>query len=233
MDSSPTPPPPPRDRRLPLVLLGAAVALVAGVAIAWMLLSSGQGERTAPPPASQGGLVIDSAEMDNGLDPARPLRCFVAGQFVGEFTLAECARRNGVATDALDVGVDETGALAAAEQAGMVLTPLPPEEGAVEVEAEPAAPADTEFSPAADEPLAACWRYAGGRWRKLPGDMPRGACALTLFAGRCEQPGGATYGRWGQQTLRLVPGRVEVSDDNRSFRTLREQGAGCSLPGLG
>lgn len=230
MDSSPTPPPPPKDRRLALVLLGAAVALVAGIAIAWMLMSGGRGERNPPPPASQGGLVIDSVEMDSGLDPARPLRCFVAGQFVGEFTLAECARRNGVATDALDVGVDETGALAAAEQAGMVLTPLPPEDRAVEPEPEPA---DTDFAPADAEPVAACWRYAGGRWRRLPGDMPRGACALTLFAGRCEQPGAATYGRWGQQTLRLVPGRVEVSDDNRTFRTLAEQGPGCSLPGLG
>ncbi|WP_308238179.1 hypothetical protein [Phenylobacterium sp. J367] len=153
----------------------------------------------------------------------------MAGQFVGEFTLAECARRNGVATDALDVGVDETGALAAAEQAGTMLTPLPPDETAeTPVErAEGAAPEAVAIP--ADEPLAACWRYAQGRWRKMP-DMARMACAQTLFAGRCETTGSATYGRWGQQTLRLVPGRVEVSDDNRSFRTLVEQQPGCVIP---
>ncbi|WP_374471391.1 hypothetical protein [Phenylobacterium sp.] len=230
MSHTPPPETPPKPRRAGLVVVGALLALVAGVAIAWMLLSSGRGERTPPPPASQGGLVIESAGTDDALDPARPLRCFVGGKFVGEFTLAECARRNGVATDALDVGVDETGALAAAEQAGTMLTPLPPEEEALEA---PAAPADglpLEEAAPADEPLAACWRYGGGRWRRLPGDVSRIACAATLFAGRCEQPGGATYGRWGQQTLRLVPGRVEVSDDNRSFRPLVEQGPGCALP---
>jgi hypothetical protein len=209
------------------VFVGAAVALLAGLAIAWGMLSSGRGERTAAPPASQGGLVIDSTAADDSLDPAKALRCFVAGQFVGEFTLAECARRNGVATDALDVGVDETGALAAADQAGMMLTPLPPEEDA---QVQPVPPVVDSGLPVAEEAaLGACWRYAGGRWRKLPGDIARSACAQALFAGRCEQPGGATYGRWSQQTLRLVPGRVEISDDNRSFRTLIEQGPGCTL----
>ena len=50
----------------------------------------------------------------------------MAGQFVGEFTLAECARRNGVATDALDVGIDETGALAAAPTAAFAPPPSAP-----------------------------------------------------------------------------------------------------------
>lgn len=233
MDLPPeTPQPSLKDRRTRMVIVGGAVALLAGLLIAWALLNSGKGERTAPPPASEGGLVIDSsAATDDKLDPARPLRCFVAGQFVGEFTLAECARRNGVATDALDVGVDETGALAAADQAGTTLTPLPPEETAAPVEAEPA-PADA--APVATAgPGGTCWRYAAGQWRKLPGDMALGACTQALFGGRCEKTGGATYGRWGQQTLRLVPNRVEISDDNRSFRTLAEQGPGCSLPPVG
>ncbi|WP_395670703.1 hypothetical protein [Phenylobacterium sp.] len=219
---------PPQDRRLTLALVGAAIALLAGLAIAWSLLSSGGGERTPPPPASQGGLVIDSTAADDSLDPAKALRCFVAGQFVGEFTLAECARRNGVATDALDVGVDETGALAAADQAGTMLTPLPPQEEAP-VQAAPPVSVESGLPGVEEAALGACWRYAGGRWRRLPGDISRNACAQVLFAGRCEQPGGATYGRWGQQTLRLVPGRVEVSDDNRSFRPLIEQGPGCTL----
>ena len=82
---------------------------------------------TEEPPASRAGLIVETGRADDTkLDPARPLRCFVGGAFVGEITLAECAKKNGVATGALDVGVDETGALAAADQAGMVLTPLPP-----------------------------------------------------------------------------------------------------------
>ena len=42
--------------------------------------------------------------------------------------------------------------------------------------------------------------------------------------------GGATYGRWGEETLRLVPGRVEISSDNRSFHTAFDQGPNCSIP---
>jgi hypothetical protein len=36
-----------------------------------------------------------------------------------------------------------------------------------------------------------------------------------------------------QQTLRLVPGKVEVSGDNRSFRLLVEQAAGCAIAPVG
>src|ERR1700727_1121538 len=70
---------------------------------------------TEAPPAAQGGLVVVSGRDDDAkLDPKRPLRCFVGGQFVGELPLAVCAQRNGVATGALDVGLDQSGALAAA-----------------------------------------------------------------------------------------------------------------------
>ena len=65
------------------------------------------------------------------------------------------------------------------------------------------------------------------------GRMDMNACVQTLFAGRCEKAGGASYGRFGQQTLRLVTGKVEVSDDNRSFRTLAPQSPDCSLPPVG
>ncbi|HKP79749.1 MAG TPA: hypothetical protein VJU34_11560, partial [Phenylobacterium sp.] len=117
----------PRRRGPPIVLLGGLGALVAGGAIAWALVT---GDRSvAPPPASEGGLVIDSNAADEGrMEAGKPLRCFVQGRFVGELTLSDCARRNGVATDALDVGLDETGALAAAQEAGAQLIPLPPEE---------------------------------------------------------------------------------------------------------
>jgi hypothetical protein len=223
-----------KDRRLTLVLIGGAVALAAGVAIALGLsLGRGADKPSSPAPASKGGLVVEAGPADDGkLDPARPLRCFVAGQFVGEITLVECAKRNGVATGALDVGVDETGALAAADVAGANLTPLPPVEGA------PAQSGGEPLTaPSIDQggqisPAGGCWRYAG-EWRRLPGDLTLNACAQALFAGRCEHNGSASYGRWMQQTLRLVPGRVEISPDNRGFRTLAEQGPGCSLAPIG
>jgi hypothetical protein len=222
-----------------MIALGGLLALAAGLGIAWFLVGGG---RADDPPAAQAGLVIDSSggEGDGRIDPGKPLRCFVQGQFVGDLSLSECAKRNGVATDALDVGLDETGALAAADQAGQALTPLPP------VEAEPAQPAQPpQPSPSAGAPEAAqpanvvtmpsanaCWRHGGGRWRRL-GDMDENACVQTLFAGKCEKPGMATYGRYGGQTLRRVAGRVEVSDDNRNFRTLVAQPADCSLPPVG
>jgi hypothetical protein len=219
-------------RNLPL-LIGGAVALLAGLTIATVLVSRNRGETPPPAPASQGGLVIEAADAEDGkLDSAKPLRCFVSGQFVGELTLAECAQRNGVATGALDVGVDETGHLAAADQAGTVLTPLPPPEAVAPTAVAPSA-ASTPAASTTPAPAGPCWRYAEGGWRKLPADLSLNACVQALFAGQCERPGGATYGRWMQQTLRLAPGKVEVSGDNRSFRLLAEQGAGCAIPPIG
>lgn len=213
-----------KDRRLALPVLGGVLALIAGLAIGSVLVFSHRGETPPPAPASQAGLVIDPVVPDDELDPAKPLRCFVNGAFAGDMTLAACAQRNGVATAALDVGVDATGALAAAGEAGTVLTPLPPK---VVVAATPAPP----IAPAA--PVEPCWRYLGSEWRRQPADVSLSACVQALYAGRCEKPGGAAYGRWGEQTLRLVPGRVEVSGDNRTFRTLVEQGPGCAIPGVG
>jgi hypothetical protein len=225
-----------KDRRTLLVLVGGALALLAGVVIATMLVGKGRNEKAPPPPASQGGLVVETGAPDDGrMDPAKPLRCYVAGQYVGEITLAECAKRNGVATGALDVGVDPAGNLAAADQAGTMLTPLPPQpEPMAPVQTQPSAPAPT--APAATTtsgPAGSCWRYADGGWRKLPNDLTLNGCVQALFAGRCERPGGATYGRWMQQTLRLVPGKVEVSGDNRSFRPLAEQASNCSIQPIG
>jgi hypothetical protein len=217
------------DRRMVLVLAGAAIALLAGVAIAWTLVSQHRGETAAAPPASRAGLVIDSTgPADARMDAAKPLRCFVAGQFVGEMTLAACAKRNGVSTDALDVGLDQTGALAAAEQAGALITPLPP----ADAKAEEAAPVEAAPTPALPQVVnggasAVCQSYAQGQWRRMPTDMALNACVQALFAGRCEHAGEAAYGRWGQQTLRLLaPGRVEIAADNRNFRPLMDQ-PGC------
>ncbi|KQZ05834.1 hypothetical protein ASD21_17745 [Caulobacter sp. Root1455] len=217
-----------KDRRV-LLGGGAALALIAGLGIA-LALMHGAKSPTEAPPASRGGLVVETGRADDTkLDPARPLRCFVGGQFVGETTLAECANKNGVATGALDVGVDETGALAAADQAGLVLTPLPPPAEAPTVPAPAATPA-AQAPAVSSTPLAVCWRYAGGEWRKLPGEITVNACAQQISGGKCERAGGATYGRWGDETLRLVPGRVESSSDNRTFHSIIELGPNCSIP---
>jgi len=218
-----------KDRRIVLAV-GGGVALLLGILIA-VTIMRGSKAPAEPPPASQGGLVVETGrDDDTRLDPARPIRCFVAGQFAGEITLTECAQRNGVATGALDVGVDETGALAAADAAGTLLAPLPPK---------PIAPAPVQAAPTASTepapPAAAgsmCWRYASGGWSQA-GSMDLNSCVQSLFAGQCEKRGGATYGRWGEQTLRLVRDKVEISQDNRRFRTLVEQGANCSIPPVG
>lgn len=218
-----------KDRRIVLAI-GGAVALLLGILIAATIMRGDKGP-TKPPPAATGGLVVETGrDDDTKLDPTRPIRCFVSGVFAGELTLTECAKRNGVATDALDVGVDETGALAAANQAGTVLTPLPP------VQAAPQQTAQTEprSSQPAPTPTSgdACWRYVGGGWSKV-GSMDLNSCLQTLYAGQCEQRGAASYGRWGDQTLRLVRDKVEISSDNRRFRTLVDQGPNCSIPPVG
>ena len=208
------------DRRTVLVLAGAAVALSAGLAIAWALVAQHRGETMPPPPASRAGLVIDSSGVAEArLDPTKPLRCFVAGQFVGDLSLADCAKRNGVATGALDVGLDETGALAATQNAGTMLTPLPPQP------TQPVAAAPVTPNVAATD---TCWSHSPGGWREL-GDMSRGACVQMVFAGQCEGTGQALYARWGEQTLRLVTGRVEISGDNRRFQLLAPQSPNCSI----
>src|SRR5437868_4760858 len=105
---------------------GGVIALLLGLGAAAFF--AGKAPRSSdPPPASQGGLVVEQGQ-EATLDPARPLRCFVGGQMVGEMSLADCAKKNGVATRALDVGVDATGALAAASDAGPVVQTLTPEQ---------------------------------------------------------------------------------------------------------
>jgi hypothetical protein len=217
-----------RDRRTALALAGAAVALVAGLSVSGFLVLSHRGEQAQPPPASQAGLVIDSAGAGvMRTDPAKPLRCFVNGRLIGEMTIAECAKRNGVATDALDVGVDATGALAAAQGPGPNLAPLPPQADRPAPEIPLVEPPPAATPALQGGPPGACWRFSDNQWRKLPADLALGACVQALFAGRCERAGEAAYGRWSQQTLRLVPGRVEISPDNRSFRPLIDQSQGC------
>ena len=113
----------PQDNRV-LIAIGAGLAVVAAVVIA-LIFNAGRAPNPAPPPAAQGGLTVDVADAPE-LNTTRELRCFVDGQYIGLATLSDCARRNGVATDALDVGIDETGALAAAPTAAFAPPPVAP-----------------------------------------------------------------------------------------------------------
>jgi hypothetical protein len=219
----------PQDNRL-LIAIGAGLAVVAAVVIA-LIFSAGRERNPAPPPAAQGGLTVDVADAPE-LNTTRELRCFVDGQYIGLATLSDCAQRNGVATDARDVGIDETGALAAAPTAAFAPPPSAPPIELTEAEQPPL----TEPQP--DEPSvqpasgSACLRHTGSDWRSLSGNMSLNACVQALYSGTCVRPGEALYGRWGDVTLRLVPRRVEQSNDNSRFRTLAEQDRSCTFPGL-
>lgn len=219
----------PQDNRL-LIAIGAGLAVVAAVVIA-LVFSGGRDRNPAPPPAAQGGLTVDVADAPE-LNTTRELRCFVDGQYIGLATLSDCARRNGVATDALDVGIDETGALAAAPTAAFAPPPSAPPIELTETEQPPLT--DQQAVEPSVQPAsgATCLRHTGSDWRSLSSNMSLNACVQALYSGTCVRPGEALYGRWGDLTLRLVPRRVEQSPDNSRFRTLAEQDRSCTFPGL-
>ena len=220
--------------RDPRVILGAGggLALIAGIAIAFVII---KGDKTPPqqPPAATGGLVVQTGNTlaSARLNPTAPLRCFVNGQFVGELPLAQCAQRNGVATGALDVGPDKSGVMTASN--GVMPNVTPSQQQPVmlspgQIGVMPTPPAS---QPVSSEPVAGgaeCWRYTDGGWRKLPTAVPLAACVQALYAGRCEPANDAAYGRWGDETLRLTAGRVEASPDNRNFHTLVDPWPGCA-----
>ena len=222
----------PKDNRTVLIV-GGGLAVVAAVAAA-LVFSGGRGGPTEAPPAAKGGLTIDLAEAPT-LEPARELRCFVNGQFVGQATLADCAQRNGVATSALDVGLDATGALAAAPTAAFAPPPALPATPVVEpAPVDQGGDAVEPSRPVQSQPVGtACMRHTGSEWRSIGNGMSMGACVQALYAGTCVRPGEAQYGRWGDTTLRLVPRRVEQSNDNTRFRTLAQQDRNCQFPELG
>lgn len=217
-----------------VLAIGAGIALIAGLGIGLFIMTRDHGSNT-PPPASKGGLVVEMGSVDEAPSASgRQLRCFVGGQFVGMASLAQCAKKNGVSAQGLDVGLDANGALAAADGAGVVVTPIAPEQ----LKANPKADAlSATLEPKSDAPeakkpaVAACIRFNSGEWRKVGDDLELNSCARTLFDGKCEKDGSASYGRWGTQTLRLVTGKIEQSADNKSFAILVEQTMpGCHLP---
>lgn len=211
------------NQRLVLILGGVA-ALLAAVVVALLLMGGpGEDEAKTDEPVERAGLQLDVIDPET-MSPDQQLRCFVGGRFVGMATLSQCAERNGVASQALDVGLDSSGELTA-----VPFTP-PPELPSLTDEPQQPEAQPVETGPAPVQPVSGsrCLRFAGGEWREV-GDMGLNACVQTLYDGRCEQLGGATYGRWGDSTLRLVPGRVEQSFDNTTFRPIAPQARDCSV----
>jgi hypothetical protein len=210
------------------------LALVAGLAIAAAILLRHRG----PSPVTDSpatGLVVETGRADDvRLDPAHPLRCFVDGKSIGELPLRECADKNGVATGALDVGLDSSGSLAAANGPTSEVTPLPPAgQGSGDQATADENSATSAPAVGAQPTAAACWRYGAGGWNRSSDEVPLTACVQTLYANRCEPPGAVAYGRWGAKTLRLVGGQVQVSDDNRNFRFLSAQSGACGMAAAG
>lgn len=216
-----------QDRRVVLgVGLGAFVLLMLLVGVYAGGLAGRR--KTAAPAGPRASLQVQMGETGSAkLDPKAPLRCFVNGRFVGTATLADCARRNGVDPGRMDVGVDASGQVAAAGEGQAELAALPEEPAAA---VQPAEPVQPPAQPGAAR--GACLRYAGGEWREAGVGLTLRACARTLFEGRCVRPGEALYGRYGERTLRLVPGRVESSGDDRSFSPVMGQDPdACALDG--
>lgn len=230
----------PNDNRV-ILAIGAGLAVLAAVVLALMFGGNREpAPRTAPADAP-GGLQVDLADAP-ALEPTRELRCFVDGQFIGMATLSDCARRNGLATDALDVGLDAEGNLAAAPTASFAPPPALPAVLPAGVDTA----AGSDRGPLPDKPEARpqpqpdverasgtpCLRFTGSEWRQISTDMSLNQCVQALYAGTCVRPGDAQYGRHGNLTLRLVPRRVEQSNDNSRFRILAEQDRSCQFPGL-
>ncbi len=226
-----------RDPRVRIAAgVGAAALLAAlGISIGAVVRSAAHHNETSQSEAlaESGGPTSLSVEMgsgDAGLDLTKPLRCFAGGQFVGMLPLKDCAQKNGVDPGQLDVGLDTSGEVtaspgadalpalpaAAAPPVAPLPSPPPPQPSPLETGPQAAAPAGEQ---------GACWRYAG-EWRKLSDGVSLDACVQALFAGKCVRPGGADYGRWGEDTIRLVAGKIERQVPGGGFRTLTRLAAG-------
>ena len=229
----------PNDNRV-IIAIGVGLAVLAAVVLALMFGGSREpAAPRAPEEDAPGGLQVDVGDAPS-LEPTRELRCFVDGQFIGMATLADCARRNGLATDALDVGLDETGNLAAAPTAAFAPPPaLPMAETTADAGGmygpDPTLPEKPVQQPQARAERASgapCLRFTGSDWRELSSGMTLNQCVQALYSGTCVRPGDAQYGRHGNLTLRLVPRRVEQSNDNSRFRILADQDRNCQFPSL-
>jgi hypothetical protein len=243
----------PLQRRRLILIVGAGVALLLTVALIALLATRGRG--SIEEAASQGGqLVVETGRDDDvKLDPSRPLRCFVAGKMVGEVTVADCAKKNGVAPGALDVGLDTSGALAAAtagDQTAGALTPVPADADSANApigEYGPQQSGDDDMGAPPVSPAGAgrvvaqqqapngggCWRQddADDGWTPVPGPRTLSACARALFAGQCDESGyAAPRGRWGDTALRLRNGQILGAAGGQGFHVVAPPPPDCAPP---
>ncbi len=196
------------DRRV-LIGVGAG-ALVLVLVLLAVFLRGRHPPVVSPQTAEADRLQLQVDKPDPKTAPkTQQVRCFVNGQLVGMTTLSECGQKNGTASQALDVGLDAPPAAP-----GPAATP---------------APTLAAGLPAASNQTAECLRYGGDGWKGYGSNVSLGACVRVLFQGQCAKAGEAYYGRWGGESLRLIPGRVEISEDNKKFRQLVEQDADCSI----
>ncbi len=211
---------------------GGLLAILVAIGLALGLSSGHKDEKRMNDQPT--GLQFNVAEASASLDSKKSLRCYVNGAEVGDMTLAECAQKNGVAAQKLDVGLDDNGNMTAAPTGSLAPVPTAPTSTAAAAPQANAGGDNGEVVPdtkaVAAGPAAACLRYNGGEWNKLSDGLTLGQCVQLLYDGRCVSPGSAQYGRWGDKTLRLVPHRVEQSDDNTNFHPLVEQSQGCQVP---
>ena len=220
-----------REPRVLWALAGGALLLV--VVLLGALALSHRGGAAVPASASSGELQIEAGRATS-TGATASLRCFVGGQMVGEMALGDCAARNGVSSQALDVGLPPPAAPASAEPTPSV-EPSPQvsdlQRGA-QPSVQPAQPpvVTADAGSGDEESRGQCLSYAGGGWRAARGGAGSlKGCVHALYDGRCVRAGEALYGRYGALTLRLVPGRVEIASDNRSFRPLVGQTTECSI----
>lgn len=214
------------QKRLFLIIGGAVIVLGLAAGLG-MVMSKGH-DKDQPMNTHPTGLQVSVSDAPVGVSQ-KTLRCFVNGSYVGDFSLTECAKKNGVAAQTLDVGLDDNGNPTAAPTASLAPPPAVPGKTLVATK-----PVDTDPEGShtqATGPVGDCLRYASGDWSREASSIGLSQCAHLLYDGRCERPGSASYGRWSDKTLRLVPGRIEISDDNKNFHLLSEQGNNCQSGG--
>ena len=224
-----------RDRRVQAVVGGAAALAVLMAAVA--VVASHHG-RAMPPAGASDGVLQVQAGGEASPGASTDLRCFVEGRMVGAMPLAECAKRNGVSAQGLDVGLAPAAPAPAQPAPQPVLAPSDFAAAAPD-QALRSGPAPTPTlsddpgavsAPRPQDEHGRCLRYAGGAWRAVPGGAASlKACVHAQYEGRCVRPGDAAYGRFAGLTLRLVPGRVEVANDDRTFRPLVATTEDCGL----
>jgi hypothetical protein len=223
-----------QDRRALAALIVGVVVLIGLGGVLGLLhpRHGGGGDDSSASGSNELQVVMGKAPK---VEADTSVRCFVKGQFVGMETAADCAQKNGVAPGALDVGLDQSGAIAAGG-GDTHLQPLaaakPDDQGDDDKpDAADTASSDGENRSFADMPPADCKAYAPGGWRTAGAGVSLDACVHSLFDGRCPAPGQVVYGHWGALTLRASPGRIDVARNNRDFSPLAPQyPADCSIP---